>query len=181
MVSLTKLSLARVSWVVPDLDTRIKRVLSKSTVPRMALASSGSTLEINFAWSLSSFWCLFEPALQGARYIALGTQVRTADTDLHHRVKGLAGAAFDFTGMHLTGKLRHFGLLPGVEGPQVFTLELDRAQLLPAGELVEDLTVLPGVHDFSGEDHLVLSDQLLLISELLQGQRESLGLTFLAA
>ena len=52
--SLTKDSLVRVSRVVPDLETTMKRECATSTDFRTAAASSGSTLEMN----LASIFCL---------------------------------------------------------------------------------------------------------------------------
>ena len=68
--SFTNSSFASVSCVVPDFETRTKRLFDGSTDAITALASSGSTLEINFAFI---FILLFFTAhSSSARYIARG-------------------------------------------------------------------------------------------------------------
>ncbi len=97
-----------------------------------------------------------------------GTQVASADTDLHSSGELLACSVGDLTGMDLVGKVCGLFLLGSVEVALVDAVSDDIACQLSAAELMENETLLTGVDDFAAQESFVFVDQLLLVSQLLK-------------
>ena len=90
----------------------------------------------------------FGPVLQG-NVQGAGSEVRTADTNLHGRGEGLTRLIDEFAGMDFVGEFRRPLLLGDVEFPLVDAFIKDVLTELAAAQLMEHQPLFAGVDHFA--------------------------------
>ena len=95
-----------------------------------------------------------------------GTQIASADTDLHDGGEFLARRIGDLAGMYLVCELGGLLLLAIIEFALVDAVGDDVFAQLAAAELVEDQTLLTGVDHSAVQELFIFFDQLLLFCQL---------------